>query len=308
MVKRLQNKIAGSRFALPVTAVYSIMIWLAGGLIANQLYLHFLLFGLSAYLMVELNNSNSLIRIYSRMVSCSFMALTLMSAFLFDSTDVWVVQFCVVATYLILFKCYQNKRSQGLVFYAFFFIGIASIFFIQILYFVPFLWIMMRANLMSFSMRSLLASLIGITAPYWFLSGYFIFNGTADLLLAHIESIAQFASPFQFDFSNYHVIATFAYIMIIAAIGSFHFLRNSYKDKIRTRMIYEILITMTAITFVFIILQPQHIKPLLSIMTISTSILAAHYIALTNTKLTNITFCCLTAGTLALTAYNLWIP
>lgn len=119
MVKRLQNKIAGSRFALPVTAVYSIMIWLAGGLIANQLYLHFLLFGLSAYLMVELNNSNSLIRIYSRMVSCSFMALTLMSAFLFDSTDVWVVQFCVVATYLILFKCYQNKRSQGLVFYAF---------------------------------------------------------------------------------------------------------------------------------------------------------------------------------------------
>lgn len=68
MVKRLQNKIAGSRFALPVTAVYSIMIWLAGGLIANQLYLHFLLFGLSAYLMVELNNSNSLIRIYSRMV------------------------------------------------------------------------------------------------------------------------------------------------------------------------------------------------------------------------------------------------
>ena len=137
MVKRLQNKIAGSRFALPVTAVYSIMIWLAGGLIANQLYLHFLLFGLSAYLMVELNNSNSLIRIYSRMVSCSFMALTLMSAFLFDSTDVWVVQFCVVATYLILFKCYQNKRSQGLVFYAFFFIGIASIFFIQILYFVP---------------------------------------------------------------------------------------------------------------------------------------------------------------------------
>ena len=159
-----------------------------------------------------------------------------------------------------------------------------------------------------FSMRSLLASLIGITAPYWFLSGYFIFNGTADLLLAHIESIAQFASPFQFDFSNYHIIATFAYITIIAAIGSFHFLRNSYKDKIRTRMIYEILITMTAITFVFIILQPQHIKPLLSIMTISTSILAAHYIALTNTKLTNITFCCLTAGTLALTAYNLWIP
>lgn len=308
MVKRLQNKIAESRFSLPITAIYSVAVWLAGGLIANQLYLHFLLFGLSAYLMVELNNSNSLIRIYSRMVSCSFMALTLMAAFLFDSTDVWVVQFCVITAYLILFKCYQNKRAQGLVFYAFFFIGIASIFFIQILFFVPFLWIMMRANLMTFNIRLLLASLIGLTAPYWFLAGWFIFNGTADLLLAHIKSIAEFTPLFQYDFSNIHNIVTFAYITIIAIIGMFHFMRNSYKDKIRIRMIYEIFITMNALTFVFIILQPQHIKPLLSIMIINSSALVAHYIALTNTKTTNITFCCLAVCTLGLTVYNLWIP
>lgn len=258
--------------------------------------------------MVELNNSNSLIRIYSRMVSCSFMTLTLMAAFLFNSTDVWVVQFCMIAAYLVLFKCYQNKHSQGLVFYAFFFIGIASVFFIQILYFVPFLWIMMKAKLMSFSMRSLLASLIGITAPYWFLAGYFIFNGNADLLLAHVKSIVQFEPLFQYDFSNYHIIITFAYITVIAIIGSLHFLRNSYKDKIRTRMIYEIFITMNTLTFIFILLQPQHINPLLSMMIINSSVLAAHFIALTNTKITNITFCCIAACTIGLTVYNLWIP
>ena len=308
MVKRLQNKIAESRFSLPITAIYSVAVWLAGGLIENRLYMQLLLFGLSAYLMVELNNSNSLIRIYSRMVSCSFMTLTLMAAFLFNSTDVWVVQFCMIAAYLVLFKCYQNKHSQGLVFYAFFFIGIASVFFIQILYFVPFLWIMMKAKLMSFSMRSLLASLIGITAPYWFLAGYFIFNGNADLLLAHVKSIVQFEPLFQYDFSNYHIIITFAYITVIAIIGSLHFLRNSYKDKIRTRMIYEIFITMNTLTFIFILLQPQHINPLLSMMIINSSVLAAHFIALTNTKITNITFCCIAACTIGLTVYNLWIP
>lgn len=308
MVKRLQNKIAESRFSLPITAIYSVAVWLAGGLFENRLYIQLLLFGLSAYLMVELNNSNSLIRIYSRMVSCSFMMLTLMAAFLFNSTDVWVVQFCMIAAYLVLFKCYQNKHSQGLVFYAFFFIGIASVFFIQILYFVPFLWIMMKAKLMSFSMRSLLASLIGITAPYWFLAGYFIFNGNADLLLAHVKSIAQFEPLFQYDFSNYHIIITFAYITVIAIIGSLHFLRNSYKDKIRTRMIYEIFITMNTLTFIFILLQPQHINPLLSMMIINSSVLAAHFIALTNTKITNITFCCIAACTIGLTVYNLWIP
>ena len=68
MIKRIQNKVAESRFTLPAVAVYGGIIWLLCGLFPQQWWLQFTLFAVSTYLMVELNNSNVLIRIYSRSV------------------------------------------------------------------------------------------------------------------------------------------------------------------------------------------------------------------------------------------------
>ena len=41
-----------------------------------------------------------------------------------------------------------------------------------------------------------------------------------------------------------------------AIIGSIHFIRTSYGDKIRTRMIYETFIMISVACIIFIILQP----------------------------------------------------
>ena len=82
MLKRTQNKVAESRFTLSVVVAYAIAIWLVSGMLIPQLplttegirqgaWIPFVCFMVSAYLMVELNNSNALIRIYSRTVSCS---------------------------------------------------------------------------------------------------------------------------------------------------------------------------------------------------------------------------------------------
>ena len=78
MKKRLQDKIAGSRFSLPITALLILAIWIVGGIADNGRYLNLGIFAISTYLMVELNNSNALIRVYSRMVSCTFLVVTTM--------------------------------------------------------------------------------------------------------------------------------------------------------------------------------------------------------------------------------------
>lgn len=307
-MKRLQNRIAESRFALPVTAVLMLAVWLIMGFDAESAKIRLLLFALSTYLMVELNNRNALIRMYSRMVSCSFLVLTTMAANILTDISVWVVQLCMVSTLTILFQCYQDKRTQGRMFYAFFFIGVASMFFIQILFFVPFLWILICTNLMAFSMRGMLASFLGIIMPYWFWAGYLMYYGDIRVLFSHIMSIADFRPVFQFESLNEHTAVTFVFISVMAIIGTAHFLRNSYKDKIRTRMIYEIIILLTLIVFTFIILQPQHIEMLLGIMLINTSVLIAHYIALTHTRMTNISFIVIILFAVALMAYNIWMP
>ena len=158
---------------------------------------------------------------------------------------------------------------------------------------------------MAFSGRNFWAALIGLTVPYWFYGGYCAMTGNTAYIMTHFAANAWVAPPaWQADISI-SGIATISFTLLVTLIGSAHFLRNSYKDKIRTRMIYEMLISMSAFTIVFMALQPQHASMLTGIQIINASPLAAHFIALTNTRLTNITFCLLAIAALAITAFNI---
>jgi len=305
--KRLQNKVAGSRFALPVTAAFATLAWAAGRPADNGMYLQFVLFAVSALLMVTLNNSNSLIRIYSRMVSCTFLVLTTMTALLSDSWRPFAVQLCLTASYMALFACYQDKRARGKMFYAFFFIGLASTLFIHILFFVPLLWLIMPGKLMAFSHKMFWASVLGLAAPYWFLSGYCLLTGNMEWLADHLAGIASLRLPGLPDLPDTAMLITTGFVFILAATGTVHYLRNSYGDKIRTRMIYEILMIMNVFTALFIIVQPQYSGMLLPLMAVNTAPLTAHFIALTSTRLTNISFCIITISAVSITAYNIWM-
>ena len=88
MIKRAQNRIAQSRWSLPVTAIYGLLLFLISGMASQGLWLQLLILVASTVMMVILNNNNSLIRIYSRMVSCSFYVVVLMSPFLFSSINI----------------------------------------------------------------------------------------------------------------------------------------------------------------------------------------------------------------------------
>ncbi len=305
--KRLQNKVAESRFAFPVTVLYATVMWLAAGAVGSGLYLQFAMFVVSALAMVALNNNNSLIRIYSRMVSCSFLVMTCAAPFLFASMQTAVTQMFFILFYLSLVRIYQDKKAPGIVFYSFASLGVVSLWFVQILYFVPFLWFLMAFNLMAFSHKMLWASVLGVIAPYWFLAGYYVWDGRIDALAEHFMRLGEFGALCDVSLLDTHRIATFAAFVVLAVIGIVHFLRGSYLDKIRTRMIYEIFVTMDLLTIVFIVLQPQHYDSLMPLITVNTSCLFAHYIALTKTRLTNIVFCLVCVGMLALTAYNLFL-
>mgnify|MGYP000358631008 CR=1 FL=1 len=89
--------------------------------------------------MVELNNHNSLMRTYSRMVSCSFLVFITMTSLPTPSFKASIVTMCSIAFYLIIWNSYQDKRAAGWTFYAFFCVGLASMVFIQVGYFLPFL-------------------------------------------------------------------------------------------------------------------------------------------------------------------------
>ena len=306
--KRSQNHIAESRIALPLTIVYGLAMSIFYGAWEQQLWMQTIVLAISTLLMAELNNSNSLIRIFSRMVSCSFLFMSVMAIFLLHSMQATIVQLCFIAFYLSLFKAYQNPRATGWVYYAFFAIGMASVVFIQILYFVPIMWILMIFNILAFGSRSFVASLLGLITPYWFIGGYFIYHHQYDSIFLHFTDITKFAPLFDYSSITQHQIVTFAWIAFLFLIGTIHFIRKRFSDKISTRMLYDVFIAMGVCTMIFIVLQPQHYAILLSILIVNTAPLIGHFIATTQTRFTNFSFHFIVLVTLAITYYNIWMP
>lgn len=306
MIKRTQNRIAESRWALPICAAYTLLICLISGLFSEGIWAQLALTVIATLLMVELNNRNSLIRIYSRMVSCSFLVMTMMTPHKIESIDGCIVSMCFVAFYLALCNAYQDKKATGYVLWAFAAIGVASIVWIQILLFIPVLWVLTATNILAMSLRTFVASILGVIMPYWFLSAYYIYIGDIMPIVDHIATIANFEPLFIYKNCSINDFLPLCFIILLAITGSIHFLRTSYKDKIRTRMIYEMFITMTVATIVLIILQPQHANIATHLLIISTAPLIGHFLALTSTKITNIASLAIMATALVITALNLW--
>ena len=306
MIKRTQNRIAESRWALPICAAYTLLICLISGLFSEGIWAQLALTAIATLLMVELNNRNSLIRIYSRMVSCSFLVMTMMTPHKIESIDGCIVSMCFVAFYLALCNAYQDKKATGYVLWAFAAIGVASIVWIQILLFIPVLWVLTATNILAMSLRTFVASILGVIMPYWFLSAYYIYIGDIMPIVDHIATIANFEPLFIYKNCSINDFLPLWFIILLAITGSIHFLRTSYKDKIRTRMIYEMFITMTVATIVLILLQPQHANIATHLLIISTAPLIGHFLALTSTKITNIASLAIMATALVITALNLW--
>ena len=307
MIKRLQNHIAESRYALPVTAGYAMVIWLLGGLLLHQWWLQLACFALSAYFIVLLNNANALIRIYSRMVSCSFLVLSCMACFLFDSFKGGATQLCYIVSNVLLFRCYRDEKATGWMFYASICLGLASTLWVQILYFVPFIWVLTVTELSALNHKTLAASLLGLLTPYWLGAGWFVYQQRTADLVDHFAALAQWEPLCDYSHVTWQQVLVFAMTVVLLVTGIVHFWRRSYNDKIRTRQLYTFFMVMALLAIVLLVLQPQHYDVLMRLLIINTAPFAAHFVALTYTKLTNIAFCVIVGLCLLITAYCLWM-
>lgn len=306
-MKRLQNRIAESRFALPVTTLFTLLVCLANGLVEKSLWIQLALLGVNTLLMVELNNVNALIRIYSRMVSCSFLVLSSITTFLFPSIEGAVTALSLIGFYLLIFRAYQDDTATGRVFYAFVLIGIGTISFVQLFYFVPVLWILLGTLVMTLSIKTFVASILGLAVPYWFLAGWYVYRHQIDIFLQHFVQLAEFGPIADFSTLNEHELVTYGFILLMALTGIIHFLRTSYNDKIRIRMIYECFIAFDLFAFLLLILQPQLSDMIIRLATVTTAPLIGHYIALTKTRITNASFVIIVLAAAAITVWNLWM-
>lgn len=307
-MKRLQNKTAESRQALPIAMLYGAAIWLLAGLLKEQWWLQFACFVLSVLLIMRMNSKNLLIRIYSRSVSIAFIFLSCAAVFLFPSWTGGVVQISCIAALMLLYDSYQDNTAVDKAYYAFLLLGIATMLDAHVFFYLPLVWLVMIVIVYALSWRTFLASLLGLITPYWFLFGWLMWrreeNFETLISLFTRQDILQF--PFDFGtmpLSN-RLIVIFTSVMMV--IGSLHFIQSSSRDKIRVRQLYYGFIIISFYSLSLLILQTQN-ELALRMLIIATSPLIGHYWALTNSRISNIIVCILFAALILLTAFNLWI-
>lgn len=300
----IQNRVAGSRWTLPVTSLWTAAVWTADGLWSESWWAQAACYALCAYLMAELNNRNALIRTFTRLMSVSFLMFTCMAGNLGSLTGALTL-LSIIGTLTLFFRTYQDRQSAGWTYYTFLVLSLGSLADIHLLLLTPVLWLLMVFSLQSMSWRTLFASLFGLATPYWFLTGWRAIEGDLTPLTTHLSQLLQWGEAAT-DGDWLHT-SVFALLIVCGITGIVHFVRTYYLDKIRIRQYYYCFITISVIASILLVAQPYQHELLQELLIVSVSPLTAHFLALTHTRWTNMAFIVLTLSTVALTLCRLWM-
>ena len=134
-----RTRVASGAFTLPFRAGLSVLLWLLPGFGGWQQWAGLAAVGLTTYLLAELNNRYALLRIRSRMVGSSFLALALACPGLRLLSPEHGAMVALVVAYFQFFAAYQQHRPEGHLFYAFLCWSLASFCWPPLLLAVPLL-------------------------------------------------------------------------------------------------------------------------------------------------------------------------
>lgn len=296
-----QHTISHSRAALPVCVCYGLSVWALLFLPRYDVWPQLLSWLVAVWLMAEINNRNTLLREYSRMVSCSFIALTCMAGGLFSDLEGCLLGTGAVLTVALLLATYQDRGSLGLSYTISLLIAAGSLRQVWLLALVPVVWALMAFCMQSLSFRGLFASVLGLLTPYWIALPYIIYTSAWPAAAAHFTDILL--TPFPADYSALPTsqVACYLWTVLLGLIGTCHFLATRYSDKVRARLIYYTFITLFLFTAVAVALFPCFYCVLMRLLIITVSPLIAHFLALSNNRFTNILTKILIIATVAMT-------
>lgn len=312
---RLQNRVAGSVFTLPVCAVVTVLVWwLPLGQYNLDYAIGLVLATLIAYVLLETNNRFQLIRVRSRMVASVWMLFAAATA----SIHVWhhgtIVALALAIAHFFLFYTFEERQPVKEDFHAGLFLGIATLFVPWMVVYLLLFILHQIAYLRSLTLRGFFATLLGgmlpamvVMVPSVITNDFARFEDWYAMLTSYTYIV-----PENYLSLSLQQVLSFGLPFLLILLGGIHYLCTSYNDKIRVRMVLYIFVTDGLLLQIFIALQPQHLELLLPSMLVCGSPLIAHFFALTRSWFTNALFvfcllCIITLGyvTLALPSTSL---
>jgi len=242
---------------------------------------------LNAFLVAQLNNRFTLIR--SRTFLPIFIFVLLLGVWnethLVNGSHLALTIFIIALFFT--FNMFHNRNASEEAFMGSFLISVSSLFINPLIFLIPVFWIGF-IMLQSFSLRTLIASLLGTVTP-WILT----FSGQY-LIYSKIDFASVFSIQMNLDFNLYTFtlvnsiyIASMAIILIICLAGMFS---NYSRDAIHTRnKLNFIFLLLIAILILSIIFENQF-SSFLPIIALLFSFLISHPFTLKQNNFFSIVF------------------
>lgn len=305
-MKYFQNKVSESSFTLPIVAVLVVLASVAVVIFSHGDWMSLPLMAFSTVAMLEMNNRNLLLRIRSRMVSTVFLLLTMMCGWVNADWHIAFIQLCFVGFSFLALLTTQDRSSAGRIFYAFLFLSAGSMIWQGLLWLLPFLLFLFVVPLYAFSSKTMSAFIMALLLPYLLYALYLIYINIGDLKTLGDNVLPILSTDVFLDYTcvTIGVTLNFTVLVLLTILGTIHFIHKAYMDKIRTRICYHFFISFAWIIIVFAAVAPVYAQYLLPILCVPLAPLLAHYLALTSSKFTNISFFVIIGIILLVTIFN----
>ncbi len=218
------------------------------------------------------------------------------------STSVGV--FCLILALYQLFTSYHDPEAREKAYNAALLLGIGSLLWIHLLWFLPLLWIGMY-NFRTLTLRTFLASLLGGGTVYCFLLAWCLWK----------QDFSSFTIPFSVLFKvrffsiGTVVLSEWISILIIALltlVASLHIAIRDTENSLRSRQFLSFLMMMAVWAFGLYFLYEQVSEEFLETACVPASILAAHFFTTARGRIVTIAFYLIVFLLFASLAFRVW--
>lgn len=313
--RRLHNRIAESELTLPACAVLSAVLWcwpsrpwLVDSWVEGAKWLGSLLaMLLVAYVVLETNNVNQLIRIRTRMMSSLWCLLAGALPLLHQCDAPLFVALCAAVSYNLLFRCYQLTNASGPFFYAIVALSLASLTSPLLLLLALPCFYYLTVFLRAMSLRTLCAGLLGMALPYFFWAVWCFLHDDMTPLQNHLQELLLRPTMTLQQLPLVSQI-TAGVLAFFAVVGLLHYWRRNYNDKIRTRQLLYVYVVQSLVLFALLAWHPECFTALVPVIAVTIISLLAHYFALIRTWFSSVVFALSTLIYAGLAYINLWNP
>lgn len=301
---KFQIEVTTGRLTLPVVTIFCLILWS----ISIQKWDELISLGITSiigFLIIETNTAYTLIRTRTTMPVCLYLCFSTALSFLHPLVGANIIALTFLLSVFYLFNSYESAQPTVSIYHTFLFIGIASITFPQFIYFTP-LFFLSMLPFRSLTPKSLIASLLGLTTPFWFLFGYAFYFKRMHLFMNPIKEMTQFLN-IDLTAIPLHEVISWGIITVLLLIGSLYYWKISYTDKTRTRIYHFFMIFAGLWTTLISILQSAYLCNFILIQLILAAFLNGHLLTLTRNRFANIYFIVTFITLISLMAYNLWM-